>query len=143
LVALIPLLLAASVSPALTPTAELLQAVGGVSLLPLLQPGGVGVMCVGALLVASQHALAVRTFDSLVVRPTATVSAQSWRVYSWIALIVLPLYVICGHALVDVKQRWPFVPLLVTSFYCAVAIGFVWGRLFFIRMPHDDHSKDD
>jgi alpha-1,3-glucosyltransferase len=139
LVSLVPLLLAASVSPSLAPSAQLLHATGGVSLLPLLAPGGVGLMCTGALLLVSQHALAVRTFSTLV----AARGSFFWHSYAWIALIGVPVCLISGHSLLSVVRRWPFVPLLLTSVYCAVGIGYVWTRLYFVRIPVDVRNTDD
>ena len=60
------------------------------------------------------------------------------RVYAFGALVVVPLYANVVHARIDVSDRWPFVPLLVTSLYCAIGVGGAWLALYVVDDANDD-----
>jgi alpha-1,3-glucosyltransferase len=133
LVALTPLLLVAHTGDAMARSVSLLSAVTGASLVPLLVPGGVGVVCVGAALVAAQHLLAHLTMLRLRSSSSSSMLSTLANGYAFGALVLLPLYGTFVHPLLlDARGRWPFVPLLLTSVYCALAIGVVWVALYVV-----------
>ena len=45
-------------------------------------------------------------------------------------LAAVALYDVCGHRALGLDHRWPFLPLLLTSLYCAVGVVCCWLALY-------------
>ena len=133
LVTLVPLTFAAVVSVADERRWRVLTAAGGASLLPLLQPASPLDRMAATLLVAVLwlvSALLVRRSRLATTNaspPTRRRHSALWcdaviDLYCAGALVALPVYVHVAHPLLF-PDRLPFLPLLVTSMYCAVGIA--------------------
>ena len=120
LLVIVPLTLLAIEHPSLVPIYTLLSCVGVFSLFPLVnQPREVPIKVCLLLLHSSFCHI---TLPKCVSRPHALSRAEA--VYLW-GLAPLACFEIFGHKL----SGFQFLPLLVTSVYCAVGNLYVWVRL--------------
>lgn len=56
-------------------------------------------------------------------------------------LLPLVAYTEVGHAALGLTERWPFVPLLLTSAYCAVGVVGCWLALYSHMLLRADHGQ--
>ncbi|XP_037069925.1 probable dolichyl pyrophosphate Glc1Man9GlcNAc2 alpha-1,3-glucosyltransferase [Pollicipes pollicipes] len=100
----------------------LLSAAAHVSLFPLLHgPAETLGKVLAALLHAGYAAHALPATGAALSRPQAAYLA---------GLAPLVLYHTVGHRLLGLHGRWPFVPLLLTSLYCALGVLYCWLALY-------------
>jgi alpha-1,3-glucosyltransferase len=128
LVALVPLTFVAMVSDADRQQWLLLAAAGGAGLLPLLDPARPADRLAGAVLLAVFWLLAHGTLTRLSGADARLWSERALVAYAVGALVLVPAFAHVVWPLVDQNARWPFVPLLVTSVYCAAGVAGAWLR---------------
>jgi alpha-1,3-glucosyltransferase len=128
LVALVPLTFAAATSDVDRQQLLLLTAAGGAGLLPLLDPARPIDRLALASLLALFWLVAYLALARLTPRTASRWSERLLVAYSVGALVLLPTYVHVVHPMLDRGARLPFLPLLVTSVYCAVGVTAAWLR---------------
>jgi alpha-1,3-glucosyltransferase len=128
LVALVPLTFVAAVSDVDRQQLLLLTAAGGAGLLPLLDPARPIDRLALALLLALYWLVAYLALARLTPRTAGVWSERLLVAYGIGALLLLPAYAHIVHPLLDRGARLPFLPLLVTSVFCAVGVSAAWLR---------------
>lgn len=128
LVTLVPLSFVATTSHVDRQQWLLLAAAGGAGLLPLLDPARPADRLAGAVLLAVFWLLAHGTLTRLSGADARLWSERALVAYAVGALVLVPAFAHVVWPLVDQNARWPFVPLLVTSVYCAAGVAGAWLR---------------
>jgi alpha-1,3-glucosyltransferase len=129
LVALVPLGAVALRSAARAADWLLLAAAGCYGLLPLLHEAQEYPIKVCALVafLAAAHTGVGHALGGGKRSGGAAWWPRHYRLYCW-GLVALELFNSCAHPLL-LGERLPFLPLLLTSVYCALGVAWVWGRM--------------
>lgn len=128
LVTLVPLTFVATTSHVDRQQWLLLLAAGGAGLLPLLDPARPADRLAGAALLAVFWQLAHSALTQLSGADGRRWSERALVAYAVGALVLVPAFAHVVWPIVDRNARWPFVPLLVTSVYCAAGVAVAWAR---------------
>lgn len=56
-------------------------------------------------------------------------------------LILLEIYNLFIHTALGLAEKFPFLPLLLTSVYCAVGILWSWLLFYYCVLTDDKHLK--
>ena len=56
-------------------------------------------------------------------------------------LVPLYIYTELGHQLLGVQEKFPFIPLMLTSFYCSIGVLWSWVLLYFDFMLEADAEE--
>jgi alpha-1,3-glucosyltransferase len=128
LVALVPLTFVTTASHVDRQQWLLLTAAGGAALLPLLDPARPIDRLAGAALLALFWLVAYLALARLAPRVEHRFSERALVAYAIGALLVLPAAVHVVIPLLDRQTRLPFLPLMLTSVYCALGVACAWIR---------------
>lgn len=133
LVAVVPLTFVAAATHTDRQQWLLLSAAGGAALLPLLDPARPIDRLAGAAMLALFWLVAYLALARLTEAQKPPAASRWWSeralvAYAVGALVLLPAAVHIALPLLDRQARLPFLPLMLTSIYCAAGVAFAWAR---------------
>ncbi|CAG9765398.1 unnamed protein product [Ceutorhynchus assimilis] len=140
LMAIIPMSILSIMEPTEAKLFLILSTIGHYSLFPLLYPQSLIFTKTLFLILYS-----IYSFYSLykINQTKATCKYTLPLLNIFESLLVLGLVAVFAyeqiiHKLLGFDKKWPFLPLMLTSFYCALGIMYCWGKyyVYFLRMEH-------
>ncbi|XP_071086972.1 dolichyl pyrophosphate Glc1Man9GlcNAc2 alpha-1,3-glucosyltransferase-like [Haliotis cracherodii] len=135
LLILIPLILLSTERKKEAQIFLILSTIGGYSLFPLLFTQFETPIKILLLALYTFYAFtSLGRIHGIPARPTALPLLSSLESLYLLGIVPLEIYNSVGHSALGLSQRFPFVPLLLTSVYCAFGITYCWLRFYWLTL---------
>ncbi|XP_046563377.1 probable dolichyl pyrophosphate Glc1Man9GlcNAc2 alpha-1,3-glucosyltransferase [Haliotis rubra] len=113
----------------------ILSTIGGYSLFPLLFTQFETPIKILLLALYSFYAFtSLGRIHGIPARPTALPLLSNLESLYLLGIIPLEIYNSIGHPALGLSQRLPFIPLLLTSVYCAIGVTYCWLRFYWLTL---------